>query len=232
MVDSISTGNVWHDSFAQSPYSCSSGYASPAPGPEFGQMYATPPYGPSVVRTRASSNASFIEQNWAHASQSPSSSISLPYSWPTDEKNVIVSSFACPPMSYPTTSMPMHASFGAVAHYGPYDPHGVVHMDQEEGAQLFPGEHYGMSQIVRAFPFEQNLNNYWRLFHPTFPIVHRFTFSRLELSPLLYAAMIAINLQYSMNVGDRSRAQSIHKLCVKLLDQVCFTQILGGRIKG
>ncbi len=114
----------------------------------------------------------------------------------------------------------MHASIDALTHYGPYDPHNVVQMDQEEGAQLFPGEHYGMSQIARTYPFDQNLNNYWRLFHPAFPVIHRFAFASLEPSPLLYAAMIAIDLQYSNDVHDRDRAQRLHKLCVKLLDQV------------
>jgi hypothetical protein len=223
----MTTSGVWHDSFAQSPYSCSSGYASPIPVPDYGHMYATSPYGPGAVRTRASSNASFIEP-WAHASQSPTSSVSnLPY-WPSDEKNDIASSFPYMPASYPTASMSMHA-VGAVTHYGHFGSNTLVEMDNEEGAILFPDQQYGMSQIARTYPFEQYLNNYWRLFHPTFPVVHRFTFASFEPSPMLYAAMIAIGAQYSNGTTDKRRARLLHDRCVKLLEQVCFMQYQNNR---
>ncbi|KAH6621959.1 hypothetical protein C7974DRAFT_338811 [Boeremia exigua] len=218
-VEGMTTGGLWHDSYAPSPYSCSSGYASPAPGPEYNHMYATPPYSSGLVRTRASSNASVIEQTWVHASQSPTSSISMPYSWPSGEKNIMASSFPFMPVSYATSNMPMHASFDTMAQYPQYDPHNVVQMDNEEGLQLFPENHYGMSQIMRAYPIEQWLNNYWRLFHPAFPIVHRFTFASRDLSPMLYAAMIAIDLQYSNDAGQRQRAWELHKCCTRLLLQ-------------
>ncbi|KAF3035333.1 hypothetical protein E8E12_006065 [Didymella heteroderae] len=214
-VDAMAASGTWvPESFAPSPYSCSSGYASPAPCPEYGHMYATPPYGASLVRTRASSNASFIEQNWAQASQSPTSSISMPFSWASDEKSLIASTFPYTPVSYATTNMPMDAGIGAIAHFGQYESHTLVQMDNEESAQLFPGEHYGMSQFARAYPFEQWLNSYWRLFHPTFPIVHRFTFDRLETSPMLYAAMVAIGAHFSNDIHD---ARELHERCVKLL---------------
>lgn len=109
-----------------------------------------------------------------------------------------------------------------MSQYAQYDAHSLVQMDNEEGTQLFPGEHYGMSQIMRAFPFEQWLNNYWRHFHPTFPIVHRFTLARNGLSPMLYAAMIAIDLQYSHDAGQKHKALELHKNCTRLLLQVRF----------
>jgi hypothetical protein len=96
-------------------------------------------------------------------------------------------------------------------------------MDNEESVQLFPGEHYGMSQIARAYPFEQWLNSYWRLFHPTFPIVHRFTVAHLETSPMLYAAMATIGAYYS---NDSDNARELHDRCVKLLVRVCATTLI------
>jgi hypothetical protein len=220
MVESTTGSASWHDSFAPSPYSCSSGYATPAPGLDYNHAYASPPYINNVVRTRASSNASLIEQHWAQASQSPTSSVGMPYSWPSDEKNIAVSSFPYTTGSYSVSDMPMYTMIPPVTHYGAYDPHNVVQMDAEEGVHLFPGDHYGMSQIMCAFPSEQWLNYYWRLFHPTFPVVHRFTFDRLKLSPMLYAAMIAIDLYYSNSIAKRQKARDLHKVCIKLLNQV------------
>ncbi len=124
------------------------------------------------------------------------------------------------PVSYTTSEISMHTGIDAISQYTQYDPRTVVPMDTEEGLQLFPGEHYGMSQIARAYPFEQWLNNYWRLFHPAFPVVHRFTFACRDLSPMLYAAMIAIDLHYSDDAGHNRRARQLHKQCVQLLLQV------------
>ena len=212
------SATTWHDSFAQSPYSCSTDYPSPAPGPDHSHVYATPPYGNNMIRTRASSNASLIEQHWAQASQSPTSSAGLPYSWQSDEKAIVASTFPYTAPLYPTSNMPLYPDLTSTTHYGAYDPHNLVQMDIGEGIQLFPEGQYGMSQILRAYPSE--LNNYWRLFHPTFPVVHRFTFARLELSPILYAAMIAIDLHYSNDPSEKHRAWELHKTCVALLTQV------------
>lgn len=220
MAEGTATSVPWHESFAQSPYSGSSGYATPTSGYDYSHIYATPPYGGNIVRTRTSSNASLVEHHWAQASQSPTSSVGMPQSWPSDEKNIVVSSFPYTTASYLTSDMPIHASIAPMMNYAAYDPHNVVQMDIDEGVQLFPGDHYGMSQIARAFPSEQSLNNYWRLFHPTFPVVHRFTLTQLELSPMLYAAMIAIDLHYSNNIAQRQKARELHKVCVRLLSQV------------
>lgn len=218
-VDPMTGSGTWvPETFAPSPYSCSSGYASPAPCPEYGQMYATPPYGTGMVRTRASSNASFVEQDWGQASQSPTSSISMPFSWATDEKSLLASTFPYTSVSYATTNMPLHTSIGTVPHYIQYDPQNMIQMEHEESVHLFPQENYGMSHIARPSSFEQWLNSYWRHFHPTFPIIHRFTFASLEASPMLCAAMAAIGAHYT---NDSYHAWNLHDRCVKLLARVC-----------
>ena len=222
----MTTGVPWHDSFAPSPYSCSSGYASPIPVPEYSHMYATPPYGPGMVRTRASSNASFVGP-WAQNSQSPTPSIpNLHYSWSSDEKNVVASSFPYLAASYPTASMPMQTCMDTMEQYGHFGPNDAVQLDHQEGAQLFPREQYGTSQIAHTYQFEQYLNNYWRLFHPTFPIIHRFTFASLEPSSMLFAAMVSIGAQYSNRTCDKRKAMELHSQCVKLLLKVWNTSAL------
>ncbi|KAF9697703.1 hypothetical protein EKO04_004048 [Ascochyta lentis] len=220
LVDGVmNSGGHWHDSFAPSPYSCSSGYASPIPGPEYSHTYATPPYGSGMSRTRASSNASFIAP-WDHGSQSPTSSVSnFQYSWPPEEKDLMASSFPYMPASYPAVSMPLHASVDPLGQYGLFCASNVSQLDHEEGTELFPREQYGMSQTARTYQFEQYLNNYWRLFDPTFPIIHRPTFTSLEAPPMLYAAMIAIGAYHSNDVYGKQVAAELHKTCIKLLDK-------------
>jgi hypothetical protein len=144
----------------------------------------------------------------------------MPYSWPPDEKNIIVSSFPYAPVSYPTAGMSLQASVEDMAHYGPFDPNTVVQMDLQERVELFPDQHYGMSQVAHTYPFDQYLNNYWRLFHPTFPVVHRFTFASVEPCPMLFAAMIAIGAQYNIDACAKRTAISLHKRCMALLDRV------------
>lgn len=217
MVESTTGSASWHD-YAPSPYSCSSGYATPAPGLDYSHAYASPPYINNVVRTRASSNASLIEQHWAQASQSPTSSVGMPYPWPSDEKNIAVSSFPYTTGSYSVSDMPMYTMMPSITHYGAYDPQNVVQMDAEEGVHLFPGDQYGMSEIMRAFPSEQRLNYYWRLFHPTFPVVHRST--SVNPSPMLRAAMVAIGSQYSTDSSDKKKGRDLHDRCLKLLERV------------
>ncbi|KAF1931157.1 uncharacterized protein M421DRAFT_90248 [Didymella exigua CBS 183.55] len=225
LIDVMATnGALAPESWAPSPYSCSSGCASPTPYPEYGNMYATPLYSAGIVRTRASSNVSLNEGNWLQASHSPTSSISLSYSWATDEKSIIASTFPYTPVSYSTTDISMYEGIGAVAHYGQYDPSDLVQLDHEEAAQLFPTVHYGMSQTARVYPFEQWLNSYWRLFHPTFPIVHRFTFAGVRASPMLCAAMSAIGAHYS---NDSYNARELHDRCVKVLDKRQDMNIVG-----
>ncbi|UPX20079.1 uncharacterized protein EKO05_0010324 [Ascochyta rabiei] len=213
--EGMNTRGHWHDSLAPSPYSCSSGYTSPVP--EYNHTYATPPYGSGMLRTRASSNASFIGP-WGHDSQSPISDVSnFQYSWPP-EKNLIASSLSYVPVSYPPVGMPLPASLGPLGHYEHFCANNVAQIDHDESIELFPEGQYGMSPTAHIYQFEQYLNNYWRLFDPAFPIIHRPTFASLEAPPMLYAAMIAIGAQHSNNVCDRQVAAKLHKTCVKLLD--------------
>ena len=116
--------------------------------------------------------------------------------------------------------MSIPTSMDTMAGYGHFGPRTMIQRDEEEGVILFGDEQYGMASISHTHPFEQYLDYYWRLFHPTFPVVHRFTFDRLELSPMLYAAMIAIDLYFSNITAERKEARELHKVCVKLLNQV------------
>lgn len=117
--------------------------------------------------------------------------------------------------------MSVHATVDPLEHYAQFCPSDLVQLDQEERVELFSGEQYGMSQIAHS-QSEQYLNNYWRLFHPTFPIIHRFTFPGLESSPMLYAAMITIGAYYGNDLYDKRTANDLHVRCVKLLRRVCF----------
>lgn len=123
--------------------------------------------------------------------------------------------------SYPAISMPMHTSVDTLGQYGELCANDMVHMDHQEGAVLFPVEQYGMSQAIPTYQFEQYLNNYWRLFHPTFPIVHRHTFAILDASPMLYASMIAIGAHYGNELHDKRVANDLHTRCTELFLQVC-----------
>lgn len=119
----------------------------------------------------------------------------------------------------------MHASIDAMAHYAHFGLSSVAQADHEERALLFPESQYGMSQDVYIFPIEQCLNNYWRLFHPTFPVVHRFSFIGLEISPLLYAAMIAIGAHYSDEFYLKQEALKLHDRCLLVLEKVSHTRM-------
>jgi hypothetical protein len=186
-LDNASTSFGWGQ---ESPYSSSSGYNSPniAPG-EFGNFYPHIPYGPGFDRTRTPSNAS-LHEPWSFP-QSPSSSISMPYTWASSEKM-------------------------------PQAPLAYMQRDEEEAAFLFRDQPYGMGLPAHTFPSEQFLNNYWRLFHPTFPVVHRFSFENMSSSssPLLRAAMIAIDGQYSSDMSTKKTSRVIHDRCIKLLAKV------------
>lgn len=131
---------------------------------------------------------------------------------------MIGSTFPYSQVSYSQNNMSVHANIGTVTNYGYYEPHTLNQMDNEEGDQFFPGQHYGMSEFARPYPFEQWLNNYWRFFHPTFPIVHRPTFAGIKAPSMLRAAIAAIGAHYS---NDGENARKIHERCVELLVKVC-----------
>ncbi|KAF2634247.1 hypothetical protein P280DRAFT_494410 [Massarina eburnea CBS 473.64] len=219
-VEGLQTNIAWNDPFHHSPnYSSSSGYASPIPGAsDYANMFANPPYGSGSNRTRTSSNASFGEP-WSYPSRSPTSATStMAYTWTSNDKSPAPSHLAYMTTSYPMTSMPMSAGVDPMG-YGHYGTKTMAQRDQEEQEFLFPEQSYGMGQIAQTYPFEQYLDNFWRHFHPTFPVVHRVTFESVTQSPMLHAAMIAIGGQYSNDALVKRKSRILHDRCMKLLDK-------------
>lgn len=96
----------------------------------------------------------------------------------------------------------------------------MMQRDADEGVILFGEQPYGMGSIAHTYPFEQYLDYYWRLLHPTFPVVHRSTFERINPSPMLHAAMIALGGQYSNDTSVKRKSRLLHNRCMKLLEQV------------
>jgi hypothetical protein len=222
-VDGNATSSGWGEQYGQSPaYSSSDDYASPIMGSvDYGNLYPSMPYSHSGSRTRTPSNAS-LHEHWPFTPRSPSSSIStMPYTWATNEK------MPTAPLAFINTSYPM-ASFGistsieATADYGQFGPRTMMQRDVDEAGILFQDQPYGMGQLAHTYTSEQYLNNYWRLFHPTFPIIHRPTFvGSMTSSPMLHAAMIAIDGQYSNDTSTKQNAKRLHDRCLKLLEKVC-----------
>lgn len=104
--------------------------------------------------------------------------------------------------------------------YGSFGLKSMVQRDEEERAILFGDQVYGMGPNAHTYPFEQYLDFFWRLFHPTFPIIHRPTFERMSIPPLLRAAMIAIGGQYSKDQAVKRRSRLLHDKCMKLFERV------------
>jgi hypothetical protein len=219
----------WPDAYSQSPgYSSSSGYASPIPGPgDYNNLFANPPYGNGPNRTRASSTASFNEP-WSYTPRSPVSSTStMPFTWASNDK-----ASAAPCLAYMGTSYPMSlgitTDIDPMTGYGHFGPKSMMQRDEEEGVILFPEQPYGMGQIAHTYPFEHYLNNFWRLFHPTFPVVHRSSFKSMSPPPMLHAAMIALGGQYSTDMSVKRKSRILHDRCIKLLERVSFNNSAGG----
>ncbi|KAF2846557.1 hypothetical protein T440DRAFT_521733 [Plenodomus tracheiphilus IPT5] len=228
-VDGTTPG-LWPDIHSQSPgYSSSDGYPSPNPvSGDYGNMFPHISYCTEPTRTRASSNASLIEPPWSYISHSPASATStMVYPCMSNEKASNAPSLAYIGASYPMMGIPTTSSVDPMTGYGHYDPKSMLQRDEEESVILF-GEHpYGMGPIAHTYPFEQDLDCYWRLFHPAFPIIHRPTFRRLTASPMLRAAMIAVGGQYSSDASVKRKSRVLHDRCVKLLErrqQVTMTE--------
>jgi Fungal specific transcription factor domain len=213
------------DPFSPSPnYSSSSGYASPGPGNDFINMFPAPLFGPGSNRTRTSSNASFIEP-WSYPStRSPTSTSStLPFPYTNGEKSPATHSIGLAismATSYPTSNIPMPAPPDPMSGYMmfPTPLKTVQQRDEEEQAILFPEQSFGMG--IDTYQYTQYLDNYWRLFHPSFPIIHKPTFGGVNESPILKAAMLAIGAQYTDDAAAKAKSRSLHDRCLKLLDQV------------
>ncbi|KAF1836544.1 hypothetical protein BDW02DRAFT_587351 [Decorospora gaudefroyi] len=213
-IDSMPPG-LWQEPYSQSPgYSSSSGYASPIAPTEYPGVFGGAPY----HRTRTPSNASFIDQPWSYPSRSPTSTTStMAYTWSSTDKGPTASGLAYMNASYPMTSMSIATGMDLMADYGQFGPKTMAQRDEEEGVILFGDQQYGMASVAHTYPFEQYLDYYWRLFHPTFPIVHRSTF--ISPSPMLHAAMIAIGGQYSNDTSVKRKSRILHDRCMKLLER-------------
>lgn len=210
------------DPFSPSPnYSSSSGYASPGPGHDFINMFPTSLFGPGSNRTRTSSNASFIEP-WSYPStRSPTSVTStLPFSYTNGEKSPATHSIGLAlsmATSYPTSNIPMPPDPMSSYMMFPNPLKTVQQRDEEEQVILFPEQSFGMG--TDTYQYAQYLDNYWRLFHPSFPIIHKPTFGGVDESPMLKAAMLAIGAQYTDDAAAKAKSRSLHDRCLKLLDQ-------------
>ena len=177
-----------------------------------------PAYGPS--RTRTSSDASFVEP-WSFPSRSPTSVAStMAYTWPSSDKTPTAPGLAYMGTNYPMTTMPMTTSMDPMAGYGHFSLKTIMQRDEEEAAILFGEQPYGMGPVAHTYPFEQYLDTFWRLFHPTFPVVHRPTFESMSAPPMLHAAMIALGGQCSTDASVKRKSRILHDRCIKLLERV------------
>jgi hypothetical protein len=212
------TPGLWHEPYSPTPgYSSSSGQASPIASNDF-YAFGMPPY----HRARTPSNASNIEQGWSFASRSPASTTStMAYNWASNDKSTAPNLAYMNACSYPMTNMSIPTSMDTMTGYGHFGPRTLAQRDEEEGVILFGDEQYGMASTAHTHSFEQYLDYYWRLFHPTFPVVHRPT--SMSPSPMLRAAMMAIGSQYSADPGDKRRGRDLHDRCLKLLEWVGCT---------
>ncbi|KAF2133716.1 hypothetical protein P153DRAFT_380904 [Dothidotthia symphoricarpi CBS 119687] len=220
-IEGIPHHTGWSDSYGQSPgYSSSSGYASPILGAgDYANMFATPNYGSGSCRTRTSSNASYIEP-WSYQSQSPMSCTStMPHMWTSNEKTLTASGFSYMAASDSFLNMPIPGDVDNMVLYGQYGPQTMAMRDDEDELVLFPNQPHGMDQITHVYPSKNFLDNYWRLFHPTFPIVHRSTFESVSPSPMLHAAMIAVGGHYSTDASVRRKSRILHERCIELLER-------------
>ncbi|KAI8930793.1 hypothetical protein NX059_011817 [Plenodomus lindquistii] len=220
-VDETTPGFGWSELHCQSPnYSSSDGYVSPNPA-SGDHAFSHMTYHSEPFRTRTSSNASLVEPPWSYASYSPASTTStMAYTWAQGDKTSDLSSFSYPAGTYLMASVPGSNGVDSVTSFCHYGPKAMPQRDEEESVYLF-GEHlYGMMDpITHTNPFEQDLDYYWRFFHPTFPVIHRPTFRRVTATPMLLAAMIAIGGQYSSEASVKRKSRDLHDRCVKLLER-------------
>lgn len=173
-----------------------------------------------VSRDKINTPASLSSSSLSPSSLSPTSAIStMAYTWTSKDKNETPASLAyMNATSYPLTSMPMAAGVDPMLGYGLLGPKTMAQRDEEEQEFLFPEQSFDMGQYAHSF--EQYLDKYWKLFHPSFPVVHRATFEGIDESPMLRAAMIAIGAQYSNDSSARLKSRILHDRCMKLFDKV------------
>lgn len=209
-------GMQWNVNGGFSPYSSSSGFNSPIHVTDY--QYQNHPY-PQPNRTRASSTCSFNEPVWAYPSRSPTSATStLAYGWNPNDHSPVPPAQPFVGMTTAPYSMSLVGITGEVD-YTLY-PKSLAQRDEEDQTSLFPEEPFGMGNTSESNLNEQYLDNFWRLFHPSFPLVHQSTFEGLNSPPMLRAAMIAIGAQYSGDPCAKRKARMTFERCIKLLDAV------------
>jgi hypothetical protein len=219
----------WVETYSQSPaYSPSSGCASPNMGSGDYNLYTFSAYNHGPNRTRTPSNASINDQ-WSYTPRSPVSSIStMPHTWASNDKIPSMPCIAYLHTSYSISGLGIPSTIDATVGYTQFEPRTMMQRDEDEAGILFRDQPYGMGQVANTYSFEQYLNNYWRLFHPTFPIVHRSTFGGMSTSPMLCAAMIAIDGQFSNNTSTKRNSRLLHDRCIKMLAKVSTSFIVDG----
>jgi hypothetical protein len=116
-------------------------------------------------------------------------------------------------------AMPMSDDVNSKSEYGYDGLKSLVERDEDETALLFQGESFDL--VPNSYASEEYMDNYWKYFHPQFPVVHKSTFGN-NISPLLRAAMYAIGGQYSNDPSIRKRSRILHGRGVKVLAKVAL----------
>lgn len=218
------------------PYSSSGEYDSPAH--DYPYSYGQPYYQQPPVRTRTSSNASFIGQ-WQPpiTSRSPISASSSTIFWPQ-----LVSGAQSPGLQYSSLSSssgssnchlpsnhiyPLGGPIFLQGSYGvpPREMQPEERDEIERGDLLTPltveSQAYSLPQESAVAATEQRyLDAYWQWFHPLFPVVYRPSFVLGNASPLLKAAMLALGAQYLADRSDVTNARILHERCLKCRNKV------------
>jgi hypothetical protein len=79
-------------------------------------------------------------------------------------------------------------------------------------------QNIGVRQYHHRVDNEQRyLDAYWRLVHPTWPILHRPTFDLSYISPLLRSAMLTLGACSTGHQIDSGNACILHKRCLKVI---------------
>ena len=228
-----SSGGFDHRShwLASPQYSSSttSGYGSP----NYGSLtlpFAGQPHAQLLDRQRSFSDTSLIEQclpqqvATTKSQPSPTPSIIDPFwtEWNTEEQNR--------EYSIPTTSL-AHESRSTSFHRTPsltsyplnfpvIDISAITYIQRD----MYEGTEFGLQDIDDVLS-EQYLDQYWRLLHPQYPVLHRPTFSLSTASPILKAAVLAIGSHYLLDYNARQDSRRLHEQCSKILAKVSYSMV-------
>jgi hypothetical protein len=117
------------------------------------------------------------------------------------------------------TSMPLPDGVISVSEYEYHDPRSLAERDEDETAFVFQEESSDL--VPNSYASEEHMDNYWKYFHPQFPVLHKAT-SVKNTSPLLRVAMYAIGGQYSNDPSMRKRSRILHDRGVQILAKVAL----------